>query len=536
MPPSDPYDYIIVGAGSAGCVLADRLSASGRHRVLLLEAGGADRSPWIHIPLGYGKHFTNPRVNWLYTNEPDPATGNRRIAQPRGKVLGGSSSINGLVYIRGQREDYDHWRQLGNDGWSFDDVLPYFRKSEDQQRGADDYHGTGGPLAVSDPAAPHPLCEAFIAAAKAAGYPRTDDFNGPHHEGFGYLQLTTRNGRRSSAATGYLRPARRRKNLTVVTGAHATRIRFEGARAVGVDYLRRGRNHTARASGEVLLSGGAINSPQLLQLSGLGPAQHLREHGIEVIADMQGVGDNLQDHYNGRLMYRCSEPVTLNDVVGNLPRGAIEAMRYVFLRQGFLTMGASYAAGFLRTDPAVASPDIQAGLALFSTDKVGDGLHPFSGFSVIVRLLRPESRGTVTLKSADPLDAPAIRPNFLHSPRDREGLVAGFKAMRRVMQAPVMQRFIDSEYAPGPEVTSDGDLLEFLRQRGGTSFHPVGTCRMGSDDQAVVDPRLRVRGIAGLRVVDAAIMPAIVSGNTNAPTIMIAEKAADMILADAASR
>ena len=536
MPTSNPYDYIIVGAGSAGCVLANRLSATGRHRVLLLEAGGAGRSPWIHIPLGYGKHFTDARVNWLYTNEPDPATGNRRIAQPRGKVLGGSSSINGLVYIRGQREDYDHWRQLGNDGWSFDDVLPYFRKSEDQQRGADDYHGTGGPLAVSDQAGPHPLCEAFIAAAEEAGYPRTDDFNGPNHEGFGYLQLTTRKGRRSSAATGYLRPARGRKNLTIVTNAHATRIHFEGTRAVGVDYLRHGKPHTANAAGEVLLSGGAINSPQLLQLSGVGPADQLRNHGIDVIADMPGVGGNLQDHYNGRLMYRCTAPLTLNDALNNKARGALELARYAFQRKGFLAMGASAAAGFFRTDPAVASPDIQAGLALFSTDKVGDGLHPFSGFSVIVRLLRPESRGTVMLKSADPLDAPAIQPNFLHEPRDREGLVAGFKAMRQVMQAPAMARFIESEYAPGPEVASDGDLLEFLRHKGGTSFHPVSTCRMGSDDDAVVDPRLRLRAIDGLRVVDASIMPTIVSGNTNAPTIMIAEKATDMILADAATR
>ncbi len=530
---SDSYDYIIVGAGSAGCVLANRLTESGRHRVLLLEAGGADRSPWIHIPLGYGRHFTDPKVNWLYTNEPDPATGNRRIPQPRGKVLGGSSSINGLIYIRGQREDYDQWRQLGNEGWSFDDVLPYFRKSEDQQRGADDYHGAGGPMAVSDPSGPHALSDAFIAAAEGCGYPRTDDFNGPNHEGFGYLQLTSRHGRRASTATAFLRPARRRKNLTVVTNAHATRVTFEGRRAVGVDYLRNGRPHTARANGEILLSGGAINSPQLMLLSGLGPAAQLREHGIDVVADMPEVGENLQDHYNGRLMYRCRAPVTLNDTLNNKARGALELARYVFRRKGFLTMGASYAAGFLRTDPAVVSPDIQAGLALFSTDKVGDGLHPFSGFSIIVRLLRPESRGTVTLKSTDPRAAPAIQPNFLHQPRDGEVLVAGFQALRRIAATPPLANFIENEYAPGPEVVSDADFLEFLRQKGGTSFHPVGTCRMGSEDAAVVDSRLRVHGIASLRVVDASIMPTIVSGNTNAPTIMIAEKAADMILEDA---
>ena len=475
-------------------------------------------------------------MNWLYTNEPNPATGNRRIAQPRGKVLGGSSSINGLVYMRGQREDYDHWRQLGNNGWSFDDVLPYFRKSEDQQRGADDYHGVGGPVEVSDPVGPHPLCEAFIEAAEQSGYPRTADFNGPDNEGFGYLQLTTRNGRRSSAATGYLRPVRKRKNLTVVTEAHATRVLFDGTRAVGIEYLRRGQTHSASTNGEVLLSGGAINSPQLMMLSGIGPAAKLREHGIDVRSDMPGVGGNLQDHYNGRLMYRCTEAITLNDALGNVGRGALEGLRYIFQRKGFLTMGAAYVAGFLRTDPALASPDIQAGLALFSTDKVGAGLHPFSGFSVIVRLLRPESRGTVSLHSADTLAAPAIRPNFLHSPRDGDNLVAGFKALRRVMQAPAMQRYIEAEYAPGPEFASDADLLEFLRHKGGTSFHPVGTCRMGNDDQAVVDPRLRLRSIDGLRIVDASIMPVIVSGNTNAPTIMIAEKAADMILDDRTMR
>jgi len=534
MPHSDPYDYIIVGAGSAGCVLANRLSASGRHRVLLLEAGGKDRSPWIHIPLGYGKHFTNPKVNWLYANEPDAAVANRRIPNPRGKVLGGSSSINGLVYIRGQREDYDQWRQLGNDGWSFDDVLPYFRKSEDQQRGADAYHGAGGPLAVSDPKTPHPLADAFIESAVARGYPRTDDFNGPNHEGFGYLQFTQRNGLRASAAVAFLRPARGRANLHIVTRAHATRVLFDGTRATGIEYVRNGRTETAEARGEVILSGGAINSPQLLQLSGVGPAQHLRDLGIAVVADRPGVGDNLQDHFNIRMVYRSRIPATLNDALNNPLRGARELARYALRRDGFLAMGASVAAGFFKTDPAAATPDIQASITLFSADKIGQKLHPFSGFSSIVRLLRPQSRGTVMIKSADPFEAPAIQPNFLHQPRDGEVLARGCQLLRRIVATPPLADLVEDEYLPGPDTVSDADMIEFLRNAGATSFHPVGTCRMGPDDAAVVDPRLRVRGLAGLRVVDAAIMPVIVSGNTNAPTIMIAEKAADMILQDAA--
>ena len=529
-----PYDYIIVGAGSAGCVLANRLTASGRHTVLLLEAGGEDSNPWIHIPLGYGKHFTNPKVNWLYANEPDDGVAGRRIPNPRGKVLGGSSSINGLVYIRGQREDYDHWRQLGNPGWSFEDVLPYFRKSEDQQRGASEYHGTGGPLAVSDRKTPHVLCDAFIEAAAARGYPRTDDFNGPQHEGFGYLQLTARNGRRCSTAVGFLRPARKRANLHVVTRAHATRILFDGSRATGIEYSQDGARITARAGREVILSGGAINSPQLLQLSGIGPAALLREHGIAMVADRPGVGDNLQDHFNIRLVYRSTVPETLNDALNNPLRGALELARYAFRRDGYLAMGASVVAGFIRTDPAVATPDAQVSLTLFSADKIGQKLHPFSGFSSIVRLLRPESRGTIHIKSADPFTAPAIRPNFLHREKDAATLARACQQLREIMQTQPMADYVESEYAPGPSVVSDAEMIEFLRNNGATSFHPVGTCRMGADDASVVDPRLRVRGFTGLRVVDASIMPTIVSGNTNAPTIMIAEKAADMILEDAA--
>lgn len=535
MPQTESFDFIIVGAGSAGCVLANRLTASGRHRVLLLEAGGPDTNPWIHIPLGYGKHFNNPKVNWLYTSEPDAATGGRSIKQPRGKVLGGSSSINGLVYIRGQREDYDHWRQLGNPGWSYEDVLPYFRKSERQQHGADEYHGADGELCVSDPRETHPIADAFIAAAEANGYPRNPDFNGAQQEGFGYLQMTAHHGRRASAATSFLRPAKKRRNLLVRTNAQATRIVFSGRRATGVDYLHKEAHRQATAGVEVILAGGAINSPQLLQLSGIGPADLLRQHSIAVVADRPSVGANLQDHYNGRLVYRATEPLTLNDVIASPVKSVMEGLRYLTTRKGFLSIGSSQAAGFFRSDPSLASPDMHLGLTLFSTDKAGDPLHPFSGFSIIVRLLRPQSRGEIMIASPDPLTQPAIRPRYLSVEKDCDDLVAGMLASRQMMQAEPMRKFIAEEYDPGSAVATPADMADFLRKRGGISFHPVGTCRMGTDHDAVVDERLRVRGVERLRVIDASIMPTIVSGNTNAPTIMIAEKGADMILEDNAA-
>jgi choline dehydrogenase len=527
------FDFIVIGAGAAGCVLANRLSASGQHSVLLLEAGGADRNPWIHIPLGYGKLFTNADVNWLYTSEPQAGAGNRRIGQPRGKVLGGSSSINGLLYIRGQCEDYDYWRDLDNAGWGYVDVLPYFRKAEDQQRGADEYHGVGGPLSVSDPAEPHPLCDAYLAAAEECGYRRNPDFNGATQEGFGYNQWTLRNGLRSSAATAYLRPARRRSNLTVITRAHAMRVLFCAKRATGVEFLRAGTLVPATARREVIVAGGSFNSPQLLQLSGVGRASLLQGFGIPVVSDLPGVGMNLQDHYAGRLIYECTGAQTLNDVVGNAARGLAEALRYVFLRKGLLTMGASYATGFIRADPASATPDIQTSISLFSADKAGDKLHRFSGFSLAARLLRPASRGSVLIQDVDPLKAPAIRPNYLSAEKDCAVLLAGLKATRQLADTTAMRRYIVREHEPGCGCTTDAELLDFLRQRGGIAYHPVGTCKMGNDAAAVVDDRLRVRGLEGLRVVDASIMPTLVSGNTYAPTLMIAEKGADMILQDA---
>ena len=531
---ADSFDYIIVGAGSAGCVLADRLTASGRHRVLLLEAGGKDRNIWIHIPLGYGKLFSNARFNWMYQSEPEPELNNRKVIQPRGKVLGGSSSINGLLYIRGQREDFDHWRQLGNTGWSFDDVLPFFRRSEDQERGGDDLHGRGGPLAVSD-VAPHPLCEAFIEAAGQAGYPRNDDFNGPTQEGAGYYQLTARNGRRCSTARGYLKPARRRPNLKIVSGALASRILFKGSRAVGVEYNDGGAVHRAFAEGEVVLSGGAFNSPQLLQLSGVGPGSLLRSLGVDVLRDAPGVGADVQDHFQARFNYRCSEPITINDAMATMRGRVGAALDYAFNRKGPLSIGAGYAGGFFKTDSSLASPDVQIHFILFSADSVGQKLHSFPGFLASVCQLRPRSRGHVHIKSVDPTQAPAIQPNYMSDAFDRDVMIEGMKLTRRIMGQPAIGHYIVEELNPGSQCSSDADLLAFAREKGTTIFHPAGTCRMGPDAGAVVDERLRVRGVDGLRVIDASIMPTVVSGNTNAAIVMIAEKGAQMILQDASA-
>jgi choline dehydrogenase len=532
-PQSQHFDYIIVGAGSAGCVLANRLTASGRHRVLLLEAGGPDRNIWIHIPLGYGKLFADPKVNWLYKTEPEPELNNRQVIQPRGKVFGGSSSINGLLYIRGQHEDFDHWRQLGNAGWAFADVLPYFRRAEDQERGEDELHGVGGHLKVSDVCEPHPLCEAFIAAVQQSGFPRNDDFNGPSQEGAGYFQLTTRNGRRWSTAVGYLKEARRRPNLAVEADALASRVLFSGRRAVGVEYRQGPSTRTAYADCEVIVAGGAFNSPQLLQLSGLGPAKILRDLGIAVIADMPGVGADLQDHLQIRMQYRCTEPITMNDVINDWRHRYAAGLRYILTRKGLLTIGAGYAGAFLRTRPELATPDVQIHFLIFSADAAGATLHPFPGFITSVCQLRPESRGFVRIKSSDPSVAPAIQPRYLSSRNDCDCALDGMKLLRRIMDKPVMRQYIAEERAPGEQCTSDGDMLAFARETGTTVYHPTSTCRMGSDPNAVVDERLRVRGFERLRVIDASIMPTVVSGNTNAATVMIGEKGADMVIEDA---
>ena len=532
---SPTFDFIIVGAGSAGCVLANRLTESGRYTVCLLEAGREDTSPWIHIPIGYGKHFTNPLVNWLYRTQKNPDWVDRQVIQPRGKVIGGSSSINGLVYMRGHRQDYDLWRQMGNTGWSFDDVLHYFKKSEDQQRGESEYHGAGGPLAVSDPATRHEIADAFLDAVQQAGHERNDDVNGAKPDGFGYVQWTSRNGRRCSAAVGYLKPARKRPNLTVISNAHATRLLFDGKKATGVAYEADGMEKSVLAGREVLVSGGAINSPQLLQLSGLGPAELLQSHGIDVVQDMPGVGDNLQDHFNGTLMYRSAKPNTVNDIFHSPWRKIQTGLNYGLRRQGLMEMGAAYAGGYTQIEPGAASPEIQMLLMLFTADTPGDTPHPFPGFSLVCAIMRPESRGSVQIVSRDHRTAPSIQPNYMSAEKDRQILLGGMRAGREIMAQPAWEGVHEGEFRPGPNLQSDDELVAFLKEQGRSSYHPVSTCRMGTDERAVVDPRLRVNGIKGLRVVDASIMPTLVSGNTNAPTIMIGEKAADMILEDAAA-
>lgn len=528
-------DYVIVGAGSAGCVLANRLSASGRHSVLVLEAGPQDRNLWIHVPLGYGKLFKEKSVNWMYETEPEPGLNNRKVFQPRGKVLGGSSSINGLLYVRGQHEDYDRWRQHGNAGWGYDDVLPYFKKAENQARGPNEFHGTGGPLPVSDSRCPDPLSQAFIAAAAQTGIPETDDFNGASQEGAGWFQTTTSGGRRASTARSYLRPALKNGhgNVRVETDAPAQRIVFEGKRAIGVQFKQHGVVKTALARREVLVSSGAYNSPQLLQLSGVGPSDLLKEHGIEVLLDAPGVGADLQDHMQVRMVMECPQKITLNDFVNHPVRKMMMGLRYAAFRTGPLTYAAGTTGAFFKTDSRMASPDIQIHFLPFSTDKMGEKLHPFSGFSASVCQLRPESRGSLRIKSADPSVAPAIRINYLATETDRTANVEGLKILRKILHAPAMKPFVTKEVEPGPGTVTDEQWLDFCRLRGSTVYHPTSTCRMGSDARAVVDQRLRVRGIDGLRVIDASIMPDLMSGNTNAPVIMIAEKASDMILEDA---
>ncbi|MDO5604555.1 MAG: choline dehydrogenase [Paracoccus sp. (in: a-proteobacteria)] len=521
-------DYVVIGAGSAGCVLANRLSADPGVTVTLLEAGGRDWNPWIHVPVGYFRTMNNPAVDWCYRTEPDPGLNGRRLDWPRGKVLGGSSSLNGLLYVRGQPQDYDRWRQMGFAGWGWDDVLPLFKRAENQERGADEFHGTGGPLNVSDMRLRRPICDAWVAAAQAEGYAFNPDYNGARQEGVGYFQLTTRDGRRCSSAVAYLHPVRKRPNLRVITHALTRRVVIEDGRAVAVEYSdRAGAVQRIAVRGEVVLSAGAIGSPQILMLSGIGEAGHLADHGITPLIDLPGVGRGLQDHLQARLVHTCNEP-TLNDEVRSLFNKARIGLKYLLFRAGPMTMAASLATGFMRSSDAVETPDIQFHVQPWSADSPGEGVHPFSAFTMSVCQLRPESRGEIRLKSADPAIYPAIHPNYLATETDQRTIVAGVRIARAIAGRAPLAGKITGELRPGPGAQSDAELLDWVRGSATTIFHPTGTAAMGP----VVDERLRVKGVRGLRVADCAIMPEIVSGNTNAPAIMIGEKASDMLRED----
>jgi choline dehydrogenase len=536
MDPSPPaYDYVIVGAGSAGCVLANRLSADGHNSVLLLEAGPRDRYPWIHIPIGYAKTMFHPVLNWRFYTEPDPGMNGRRVYWPRGRTLGGSSSINGLICIRGHRDDYDHWAALGNPGWSYADVLPWFRKLEHNVRGANDYHGADGPLWASDIVDRHPLVDAFVDAAAELGIPRNDDFNGAAQEGGGYYQLTTRRGLRCSTADAYLRPAASRPNLDVQTDAHATRVLFDERRTRGVVYRRQSRDVEVAARREVILAAGALQSPQLLQLSGVGPPELLRRFGIDVVHALPGVGENLQDHLQARAIFRCTKPITTNDALRTW-RGKLGiGLDFLLRRQGPMAVGINQGGLFARAMPDATRPDVQFHFATLSSDMAGSPVHEFPGFTMSVCQLQPESRGHVRITTPDPMTAPAMQPHYLSTPRDRATLVAGLRLARRLAATPALTPFVAGEYRPGADAVSDDELLEFARNTGGTIFHPSGTTKMGpaSDPLAVVDAELRVHGCDALRVVDCGVMPTLVSGNTNVPVVMIAEKIAASIVASA---
>ncbi|MDF1791781.1 MAG: choline dehydrogenase [Thalassobaculaceae bacterium] len=532
------WDYIIVGAGSAGCVLANRLSAAPTNRVLLLEAGRKDDSPYIPVPVGFYKLLNSKTYNWGFWTEPEDGTGNRAIATPRGKTLGGSSSINGLLYVRGQPLDYDTWAQFGNRGWSYESVLPYFRRSETFVDGGDDSRGTDGPLSITTTTEKHELLDAFITAAEATGFPRNADYNDGDQDGFGYYQMTMRNGKRASTARAFLHPVTSRPNLKVETNAFATGVILEGRRAVGIRYTVKGQPREARASGEVILAAGAVQSPQLLELSGIGQAELLSTHGIGVVHDLPGVGENYRDHYGTRMRWRVTQPITLNQLTRGLPF-VKELARYALFGEGILTYGAGAVHGFVKTRPDMDTPDVQFHLAHASyADAATRKLEKEPGMTLAVCQLRPESQGTIHIKSPDPATPPAIIGNFLSNPIDVDAIVEGMKIGRRIAGAAPLDAYRGHEMTPGADCTADADFERFARETGQTLYHIVGTAKMGpaSDRMAVVDDRLRVHGVDGLRVIDASIMPTLISGNTNAATIMVAEKGADMVLEDAKGR
>ena len=532
------FDYVIVGAGTAGCLLANRLSEDPSARVLLLEAGGKDDYLWIHIPVGYLYTMGNPRTDWLFKTESEPGLNGRALDYPRGKVLGGCSSINGMIYMRGQAADYDHWAQTGAKGWSWEEVLPFFRRSEDHYKGETDLHGAGGEWRVEKQRLSWEILEAWREAAIQAGIPATDDFNGGNNEGVGYFEVNQRSGVRWSTAKAYLRPAMSRPNLTVMTKAQATRIVLEEDRARALEFRRDGAPQRVEVAGELILAAGAVASPVILQQSGIGPGAVLGEHGVGVQHDLPGVGENLQDHLQVRAVYKVDGVKTLNRIANSLVGKAGMGLEYALKRSGPLSMAPSQLGCFTKSDPSRETPNLQYHVQPLSTDKLGEDLHPFDAFTASVCNLRPLSRGTVRLRSADPLDKPVIRPNYLSDPADQKIAAEALKLTRRISDQPALQRYKAREYKPGLQISTDEELWRAAGDIATTIFHPVGTCKMGpaADGSAVVDERLRVHGLKGLRVIDASIMPTITSGNTNSPTLMIAEKASEMILEDAKAR
>jgi choline dehydrogenase len=530
------FDFVIIGAGSAGCALANRLSADAKYSVALLEAGGRDTNPWIHIPVGYFKTMDNPKTDWRYRTQSDPGLNGRDIPWPRGRVLGGCSSINGLLYVRGQAEDFNHWRQLGNTGWAWEDVLPYFKRAETWKGDGTENseRGTDGPLSVSPTRLKREIVDKWLDAAVGAGYKRNPDYNSSDQEGVGYFQLTLDKGRRCSSAVAYLKPARNRKNLTIITHAQVERLLVEQGEAKGVVANIKGQSQTIRARREVILSAGAIGSPQILMLSGIGDAQELKAKGIEPICDLPGVGKNLQDHLQARPVFKTNLS-TINIETNNIFKQGLIALQYAISQTGPMTMAASLGTGFLKTDPMLATPDIQFHIQPFSASAPADGPHKFSAFTASVLQLRPESTGHLELKSADWRDHPAIHPNYLATKLDQDTIVKGIQIARRIAQFEPLKSHIIEEFTPGSKIGMDDydATLNWARDNSVTIYHPTGTCKMGQDDLAVVDARLKVRGLKGLRVADCSIMPTITSGNTNAPAIMIGEKLSDMILEDA---